>query len=346
MKTPTSSAGQWRSAPLGAALAALLLPLGAAHAGTAPSAPVAPKVADAARAPSSLNAQAQAEMDRARAEMRRAQAEMKKAAEEMARISREQQLNYPKAFAYEFAVDPDRAMLGVTITDGAEVDGRSSGVLITGVTPGSGADKAGVMTGDLLLVANGVGLAQIDEKTPSKRLWSVMEPLKPGATVTLEYRRDGKRATTKVIASRPVEAIAPMTMMDWHEDQDINVVIPPVPPAAPEPPAPVSHTGGLLQLARIDDELAGYFQTRDGVLVLRAPGGGTLALKSGDVIQRINGRSVASPVAAWEELAGVEGATLKMDVIRHGKPLALSGKLGASIDGKYKPGRKDGKPKD
>lgn len=341
MKTPMPTTGPRRSR-LGAAVTAVLLPLGVAQAGNAPTAPTAPK---AATAPAAPNPQAQAELDRARAEMRRAQAEMKRAAEEMARISREQQLNYPKAFAYEFAVDPDRAMLGVTITDGAEVDGRSTGVLITGVTPGSGADKAGVKTGDLLLVANGVSLAGGEGATPSKRLWSVMEPLKPGATVTLEYRRDGKRATTKVVASRPVEAIAPMTMMDWHEDRDINVVIPPVPPAAPEPP--VSHSGNLLQLARIDDDLASYFQTKDGVLVLRAPGGGTLALRSGDVIQRINGRSVASPVAAWEELAGVESATLKIDVIRHGKTLALSGQLGAQIDPDHKIGvRKNGKPKD
>ncbi|MDP9139659.1 MAG: PDZ domain-containing protein [Pseudomonadota bacterium] len=319
---------------LNAGLIAVTL-MAPAYAGTpvAPAAPVAPKAAEAPAAPPALSAVVKAEMDRARAEMKRAQAEMKRAAEEMARISREQKLSNPKAFAYEFATDPDRAMLGVTITDGAEVDGRSGGVLVTGVTPGSGADKAGIKTGDLLLVANGVGLSAVDQTTPSKRLWSVMEPLKPGDPVTLDYRRDGKRATTKVIASRPAEAIAPEAMMDWHEDRDINVLIPPVPPVPPqhwswsEP-----GIGNSLQLARIDDDLAGYFRTKDGVLVLRAPEGGTLALKSGDVIQRINGRSVASPVAAWEELASADSAAVKMDVIRHGKTLALSGKLAAKAD--------------
>ncbi len=325
---------------LNAGLIAAALNLAPAHAAAAeaPSAPAAPKAAEAPAAPSTLSPEVRAEMDRARAEMKRAQAEMKRAAEEMARISREQKLSNPKAFAYEFATDPDRAMLGVTITDGAEIDGRSGGVLVTGVTPGSGADKAGIKTGDLLLVANGVSLAAVDQTLPSKRLWSVMEPLKPGDPVTLDYKRDGKRATTKVIATRPAEAISPESMMDWHEEKDINVVIPPVPPVPPqhwswsEP-----GIGNSLQLARIDEDLAGYFRTKDGVLVLRAPEGGTLALKSGDVIQRINGRSVASPVAAWEEIASADEAAVRMDVVRHGKTLTLSGKLASKAE---IPGRK------
>lgn len=319
---------------------ALALQLSPALAGSVPTAPVAAKAPEAPLAPNAPVApqapspQVAAEMERARAEMKRAQAEMKRAAEEMVRISREQKLSNPKAFAYEFATDPDRAMLGVTITDGAEVEGRSAGVLITGVTPGSGADKAGIKTGDLLLVANGVGLAAVDETTPSKRLWSVMEPLKPGDPVTLDYKRDGKRGSTKVIATRPVEAISPEAMMDWHEDKAINAVIPPVPPQH----WAWSDSDGrqALQLARIDDDLAGYFRTKDGVLVLRAPATGTLALKSGDVIQRINGRSVASPVAAWEEITSANGAALKVDVMRHGKVLSLSGKLAPEADAPYR----------
>ncbi|HEY1181927.1 MAG TPA: S1C family serine protease, partial [Rhodocyclaceae bacterium] len=179
-----------------------------------------------------------------------------------------------------------------------------------------------------------------DQATPSKRLWSVMEPLKPGDPVQLDYKRDGKRSSTKVIATRPAEAIAPEAMMEWHEDKAINALIPPVPPVPPHPGSWSEDSGEALQLARIDDELAGYFRTRDGVLVLRAPAGATLALKSGDVIQRINGRSVASPVAAWEEIASADGAALKMDVMRHGKPLSLSGTLTAQRSTDRGPGGK------
>ena len=85
-----------------------------------------------------------------------------------------------------------------------------------------------------------------------------------------------------------------------------------------------------LQLARIDDDLAAYFKTKDGVLVVRAPEGGTLGLKSGDVIRKINGRSVASPVAAWEELADAEDGPVRMSVVRQNKELALEGSLPAS----------------
>lgn len=273
---------------------------------------------------------AAAEMERARDELKRAQEELGRAAREMARISREHHIDSPLAFAYEFVADPDRAMLGVTIANAKDKDGKLPGVRVTGVTPGSGADDAGLKAGDLLLTANGTTLVSDadGDREPVDRLREVMDTLKPGDKVKLDYERDSHRAATTVTASRPQDAMAPLPMLGWHDDEDIDVLIPPMPPTAPMAMA-LRHPGADagLQLARIDDDLAGYFKTKDGVLVVHAPEGGTLGLKSGDVIRRINGRSVASPVAAWEELADTRDKPVKMTVLRQAKEVALEGKL-------------------
>jgi C-terminal processing protease CtpA/Prc len=271
----------------------------------------------------------EAEIEAARAELERAKVELEKAAREFARQAREHKLESPSAFAYEFITDPDRAMLGVTIAKGPKDKGRYRGVLITGITPGGGADKAGLRSGDLLVAANGSKLDADgdDARDPTQRLVAVMEAVKPGDKVALDYERDGKRAKTTVTATRPQAALAPLA--GWRGGHDFDVLVPPVPPVPPVPAlAPLApRAPGGLQLVRIDDDLAVYFKTKDGVLVIAAPDGGSLALKSGDVIRRINGRSVASPVAAWEEIANADDAPLKLQVTRQGKAIELSGTL-------------------
>lgn len=274
-----------------------------------------------------------ADVEQAREQLRRAQEEMARAAKELGRVMREKHIVSPRAYAYEFVTDPDRAVLGVTIANGPERKGQLRGVLVTGVTPGSGADKAGLKSGDLLLSANGSSLAGVkDGEAPVERLREIMNGLEPGDAVKLDYEREGRHAQAVVTASRPQHPMMPLPMLGWHDDDDFDVLIPPLPPPAPLPPGSSwawrdDVIGAGLQLARLDDDLATYFKTRDGVLVVHAPQGGSLALKSGDVVRRINGRSVSSPVAAWQELAEAGDAPIRMDIIRHGKDITLEGSL-------------------
>lgn len=277
-----------------------------------------------------------ADVEQAQEQLRRAQEEMARAAKELSRVMREKHIVSPRAYAYEFITDPDRAVLGVTIANGPERKGQSRGVLVTGVTPGSGADKAGLESGDLLLSANGSSLAGAnDGAAPVERLREIMNGLKPGDSVKLDYEREGRRAQAVVTASRPQHPMVPLQMLGWHDDDDFDVLIPPLPPSAPLPPGASrawrdDGIGAGLQLARLDDDLAAYFKTKDGVLVVHAPRGGSLALKSGDVVRRINGRSVSSPVGAWQELAEAADAPIRIDVIRHGKDITLEGALPGS----------------
>lgn len=275
------------------------------------------------------------EVERAREELRRARDELQRAARELQRASRELEHASPRAEAYAFVTNPRRAMLGITTEAGAEKGGEVRGVLVTGVTPGSGADKAGLKSGDLLLSANGKSLSTKSgvRPGPEKRLREVMSELAPGDPVKVEYERDGKRASATVIASRP-EEMAWDRLLEWDDHGQFDVLVPAVPavppvaPVPPIPPIPPLPPLPALQLAKLDADLAGYFKTSEGVLVVRPPAKGTLALKSGDVIQKINDRKVSSPVSALEQLAAADpDARLRLEVWRQGKPVQVEGTL-------------------
>jgi len=62
--------------------------------------------------------------------------------------------------------------------------------------------------------------------------------------------------------------------------------------------------------------------------VLQVPDGGTLRLRSGDVIQRVNGKAVDSPVQVMELFGPQsEPLDLRLQVMREGKMIELAGTL-------------------
>ena len=100
--------------------------------------------------------------------------------------------------------DPNRAMLGVSTAS----DGRRDtlGVLVTSVTEGSPAEKAGIEEGNRIASINGVNLklsrADAGESDMTgvmpNRLSREMRKLKPGDEATLEIWGAGKLRTAKV----------------------------------------------------------------------------------------------------------------------------------------------------
>ncbi len=300
-----------------------------------------PFAAQAGDTPATQQKQNQ-ELEQARKALEEAQREFARAAAEMGRAARAAHSESPRAEAYEFIFNSQRAMLGVTIDDSTEKS-PAQGVVITGVTPGSGAEKAGIKSGDLLLSANGESLApgKGETQSPSRKLLAVMSELKPGDPVALEYLREGKRAKTTAIASRPQPMVPHVPAWAWRDEHDFDVLVPPLPPMPPSVPrAPMegdplrmsaAGSGADLQLASLNPDLATYFKTQKGVLVVQAPSvdkDNTLGLKSGDVIQSIDGSAVEHPVEAWERLLEHRGKKpLQVEVMRQGKQHKLQGLL-------------------
>lgn len=280
----------------------------------------------------------QAALESARKELERAREELQRAAEQLAKIHAQARSDAPGAEALRYFANPDRGFLGVNIEEGPRHGAQHRGVVVTGVTPGSGADRAGLRSGDVLIAANGQSLAFKPSAAmePMMRLKEVMNQTRVGTEVQVEVEREGKTCRFKVIAGRPPEdelAILSMPPFDMElpgkgGETDVLVFHVPATPGAPGAPLPPGFPGIApdLQLARLDADLAAYFRTDEGVLVVRAPSDSSTGLRSGDVIQEINGEDVDSPVEALEWLTEADpGSPLSIKVVRHGRSELLTG---------------------
>jgi S1-C subfamily serine protease len=319
----------------------LLLGSGFASAQATTAAPL-PATAAAAATGAAANLPASEEMERARLELAAARDELQRASEQFARASAQLGQQSARAYAYRFISDENRAALGIGIMD-EEGKGAVRGVRVASVSPGSGADKAGIRSGDLLLRANGTDLGARDGDESSTRLLEIMEKLKPGAEVRLEYEREGKSATATAVAQRAADTFGSLRWRDDEKD-DVLSPLPPVPSLPPLPLLPPAATlprvptvppiaamfAGLgdldFQLASLDTDLAPYFDTDRGVVVVRAPKESALALKSGDVIQRIDGTAVAGPQDVLERL-GEAGKSVRLEIVRRGKKQTVNGQV-------------------
>ena len=305
--------------------------------------------ASAAGAPPASEAELREQLRGAERGLREAREQLARSARDLARVQAQLGEETPFSRAFGLLADPQRAALGVSIGPGPVEKGKQRGVLVSGVTPGSGAEKAGLQSGDLILSAQGQSLELPEDARPGPGhvLRRQLRELEPGARVALEIERAGKRRKLAVIAQRPEpQAMAEFDIERFGPRGDLLLPrlgaeamvlpLPPIPPLPPLPPMPMGHFlggplgGPGLQLARLDEDLAGYFKTGTGVLVVRAPpvAEGAPALKSGDVIERINGEPVTSPVEVMDRLfAAGPQQTLTLQVIRQGAALSLQGRL-------------------
>lgn len=274
-----------------------------------------------------------AELERARQDVEKARQELQRATRELARSLAESDRNNPRAQYFEYMTDPRRAVIGVLINDDLE-NGEDRGVRLLAVTPGGGAEKAGLKAGDLVTALNGKSLARDGKRSPQKQIREVMRSLKAGDPVTVDYERDGKKASASVVTQAPEPELAMTPMPMWQEfldDESFDrfLAVPGV-PGAPLLPFRGPAIRGL-ELAKLDADLGAYFKTTEGVLVIRAPKSGALNLKSGDVIQKIDGTAVTEPVTVLDKLRS-RGAeqTVKLEIVRQGKKADLSGTVPAA----------------
>jgi type II secretory pathway component PulC len=297
------------------------------HIGAALLAALALAAAVPAGADPSGDEQARKDLERARQEVEKARVELQKATRELARSMARVEQDNPKVQYFEYMTDPQRAMLGVLIPDDFE-DGETRGVRLQAVTPGSGAEKAGLKAGDLLTSLNGSSLAAEGKKvSPQKRMKDVMRKLRAGDEVKVEYERDGRNRSTTVVtqAPEPLVMVPPLPQLnEWlHGDEHAKGPMEAMPWFSFRGPA----IRGL-ELAKLDQDLGAYFKTTDGVLVVKAPKGAALGLKSGDVIQKIDGVSVSEPVTVLDKLRSRgEEQSVSLEVLRQGRKLQLQGQI-------------------
>ena len=284
------------------------------------------------------------EMKKAREEVEKARVELEKATHELARAMADAQKDNPKAQYYAYITNPNRAVLGVMLSDEME-NGETRGARLLAVTPGSGADKAGLKAGDLVIALNGQSIAaeRGDDHTPQRKVHDVMRKLKAGDTVKVDYERDGKRAQTTVTTQPPDRDLGLMSAMESvkpllnPEEMDRRMM---------QGMWWRGHPMGF-ELAKLDEDLASYFKTKEGVLVVKAPKSSALTLKGGDVIQKVNGEAVSDPMEVMDKLRDMDREKpVKLSVVRQGRKMELEGKVDLREHEYKRGGPPPGKPGD
>lgn len=277
------------------------------------------------------------EQNRAQLEqqLRDAQQKLQQAAQKVARLSL--QLSGPELDRREVfrlrRMEPDHAILGVTIIERHHEKPSAEGVGISAVTPGGPAEKAGLRAGDIITGINGKEFKTTAQLSADDQLLAFMDSVKPGDQLKVAYLRGGKPATTKLSAGK-----LDVDSFDFAFNAPPMPPAPPAPPAAPMPPMPphfawfmnMDQPWGDMQLVPLSAGLGQYFGTDKGLLVVHAPKHDALELQDGDVIMSIGGREPGSPPHAMRILRSyAPGETVKFDIMRKGKPLKLSVKLPA-----------------
>lgn len=239
--------------------------------------------------------------------------------------------------------------------------GRSgdAGVRVAGVTPGGGAEQAGLRTGDTITA---IGGKPLDAEKGSRRYddaVALLADIRVDKPVAIDYLRAGR--ADKVLVSPKMDqqvfvlldgelsrfdgnvsvTLSESGAIDIDADHfEPNVDMESVPTAMPGINREVTRIfqcdddGGDchslmlteafrwsgLNLADVDPQLGRYFGTEQGVLVL-STGGELAGLQPGDVVQKIDGRPVDSPREAMAALrARPAESRVRVDYLRDRKP--------------------------
>jgi len=229
-----------------------------------------------------------------------------------------------------------RGRLGILVDLTADPGRDSIGAKVAGLTPNSGAAKAGVQVGDLVVRFNGTRLArgsggnEGDEEEPQSRpgtrLIELASRLEPGDSVRLELRRGSQTVNVTVVAGE--------SSMDAAM-QNFRMVMPrgglERMPTRVGPMTTFMFSGGPfadMELVKVNPGLGEYFGTTDGLLVTNIGDDSTLGLKSGDVILTIGGRRPLNPAHAVRILGTYEpNESVSFEVMRMKHRITVTGKV-------------------
>lgn len=222
---------------------------------------------------------------------------------------------------------------------GVLLDSREGrGDVVVGLTPGSGADSAGILPGDRLIAINGEAVDADDPESFGEPL----DDVDPGDSVLVEIERKGDSQTLEVEVSSSMPGKRRVFERRIQRDGDNNtelMIIGPEysdgntrtlrPPQAPRPPRS-PRLAGLGRHSDLISNHAGlerYFGTGEGVVVLRIDAENPLQLEDGDVVLTIDGEAVSRPVEVGTALMGRGGGTVTLEIMRGGERTTLEARL-------------------
>ncbi|PTR29996.1 serine protease Do [Luteibacter sp. OK325] len=195
-----------------------------------------------------------------------------------------------------------RGMLGVTVQP---VDpfvknlalADSNGALVAQVTPGSGADKAGLKQGDVILSFNGTPITQAPDLPP------LVGITRPGSIAKVEFLRDHKKQAVEVkVGELPRDKAALASA------------------ATGEGAGGGSEAALGLAVQDIDASTRSELGLKagEGVVVSRVSGAAasTAGLQAGDVILMVNQKRVGNATAFRDAARGIKSGDTAMLLVR------------------------------
>jgi S1-C subfamily serine protease len=190
-----------------------------------------------------------------------------------------------------------RGMLGIVL---GPLEG--DGVRVIGVTPGSGAEAAGLLAGDVVLAVGGTPVAG-----SVRDLHHMLASPSPGDIVTVDYERGDERQSVEVTVSepRPFQTLVPAP----------GAMTAGVMTATVAAPAFFHGETHELQLHDVDANLGRYFGVSSGVLVLRADADS--GLEAGDILVSVADVNVHDAADAFGRLVSSRGS-VAVTVMREG----------------------------
>jgi hypothetical protein len=287
----------------------------------------------------------QAQVEAARGQMEAARVQLERAAREVAIQTRQVQVDEsgimrigagPGSYTV-FAGGGARARMGASLVD------AEGGALVTAVAPESGAADAGLKVGDVIRSIDGIALT-VGDIQPATEVVNRLAAIEPGATVELVVERDGASLDVHVVteegppspyifntqngqqvylrtdrlarngeraADRAAAAAAPGGQIFLADGNSVDAIRLFNLAGAP---------WGDMEIVPITPELGRYFQTTEGMLVVRAPSEEDIGLQDGDVILTIGGRTPTSAEHAIRILGSFEpGEVIEFALMRDGR---------------------------
>lgn len=295
----------------------------------------------------------------ARAELAELRAQMQELSRKMGRLSGQLGDAGPRAYAMRYLGDPDRGMIGVVVGKSGKSDKE---LLVSAVTPGSPAARAGMRVGDVITNLETHGSAVIEHGSDGSHVDttnSILRNLKVDQDLIIEVRRDGKtlkfplkaeRREPYVIADAIGDApLAPQMRADIERAQrdaqraardaqriDVEQIRADAQRARVDAQAARANAERIrvqirrdmpwwgLNMAPLNAELGHYFGAEKGALVLAANAEALPGIRGGDVITRVADQDVARPEDVLRTLRDQPaGKSVPIRVLRERKLIAL-----------------------
>lgn len=199
-----------------------------------------------------------------------------------------------------------RGMLGVTVQPVDQFVKNldlpdANGALVAQVTPGSGADKAGIRQGDVILSFNGTPITQSPDLPP------LVGITRPGSMAKVEILRDRKKQTVEVKVGELPRDKASLAAAAAGGD------------AGDAAGGSAAALGLSVQDIDASTRTELGLQAGEGVVISKVTGRGAAGagLQAGDIVLMVNQKRVGSAAAFRESTRGLKPGDTAMLLVRH-----------------------------